>query len=125
MAIAIAVLALCAFVIKRRAAGRFGAGSLLRPRASARMPRTGLRVISRQALGKGAWLAIVEWEGREVLVGITNAGISFYDADGTGSLPRSQESADPDAAVAVGVDAAMARGRSSLLDPLRDLTVRR
>lgn len=132
MVVAIVVLGACALIIKRRAAGRNLGQSFFRPNTASTKTRTGLRVISRQALGKGACLAVVEWEGREVLVGITNAGISFYEeqtALGTSTETSlgTTESTPVDASPfpSDAMDLLTKRTRSSILDPLRELTVRR
>ncbi|HWD24089.1 MAG TPA: flagellar biosynthetic protein FliO, partial [Acidimicrobiales bacterium] len=81
-------LALIALYMRRRAAGGKGKGkSLLGFGAGGGM--ADLRVISRQPVGKGVAIAVVEWNGRKVLAGITPTSVSFYQPDGTaGSLPE-------------------------------------
>ena len=141
MIVAITVLGACAWIIKRRATGRTVGPSIRRPGSGSARPRSGLRVIGRQALGKGAYLAIVEWEGREVLVGITNAGISFYEEPNPIDTLGGQHGADSDlsdrnrqdvptsyareALDLEALDLLTDRARPSILDPLRELTVRR
>lgn len=84
MVLIIGVLALVAWYLRKRSgmsrtatsSSRHPIRKIVSPRAS----QASLRVLTRQTLGKGACLAVVEWEGRQILVGITGAGISFYQA---------------------------------------------
>ena len=93
MVLILGALALVAWYLRHRGSGP----GLLRPfakrartnRPIASPPRSGLRIVSRQTLGKGAYLAVVDWEERRVLVGVTNTGISFYqtaDSESAGAL---------------------------------------
>lgn len=85
MVLILGVLAAIAWYMRRRAGGS-GAPFALSKTTRAKRPsttsmRSTLRVVSKQTLGKGAYLAVVDWDGHEVLVGITNAGITFYRGD--------------------------------------------
>lgn len=116
------------------------------PRAS-RAPRRdaagGLTVLSRQPLGKDLSLAAVRWGEREVLVGIAGSTITFL---GDGSPPaaesetpaangrRQPESTDARAlasrtsapsSVSTPRPSSADRASSSLLDALREATLRR
>jgi flagellar biogenesis protein FliO len=82
MVLIVGVLALVAWYMRRRnAAGRAprNANSPRLRRLATPGVRPQLNILSRQSLGKGSCLAVVDWEGRQVLVGITPAGISFYN----------------------------------------------
>src|SRR5487761_2292645 len=92
MVLILGVLALVAWYLRHRGNGP----GLLRPFASgsrAKSPspsptRSALRILSRQPLGKGAYLAVVSWEDHEVLVGVSNTGIAFYrETDANIPLP--------------------------------------
>ena len=126
---------------------------LARIRSGAKAPgkrqaTNGLSIVSRQSLGKDLSIATVKWGGREVLVGISGSTITFLN-DARVDEPPAGDAAIPAALSALPVSAgpsipfspallaAAARGgampqlvpapssaRSSLLEQLRDATLR-
>lgn len=90
-------------------------------RRARRAPVPGLRILSRQALGKNKSVAVVEVEGQRFLVGISGTGFTSLgelrpdDSSENDATSRTQEKA--------GVAAGATRARG-VLDSLRDATVR-
>lgn len=139
MLLIVGVLALIAVFLRRRSGGggmgnRQGLLSRLLTKpggASAQVARPGLRIVSKQQLTKGACLAIAEFDGRRVLVGVTSAGVTFY-REGDEKQPDADETAGLRAAAPDPIDAELlslvASGEQpesrSFIDSIRSLTDR-
>ena len=139
MVVALAVIVACIYglskVLHRMRSGPSTRKSLGPLRGTRREATKSLSVLSRQPLGKDLSIAAVRWGDQEVLVGIAGSTITFLN--GTSSRPDGSgvntPTADaPSALLAAAAErATMARagatedgGRPSLLDALRDATLR-
>ncbi len=95
-----------------------------RTRGARRSPKqsTGLQVLSRQSIAKGKSMAVVEVENQRFLVGISGAGFTAL-----GEL-KGEDATDGEGGHSPELDQMLATalpGRRSLVDALREATVRR
>lgn len=144
MVIALLVIVACIYGLSKVLARmRNGAARSARSTRGGRREATaGLTVLSRQPLGKDLSIAAVRWGEREVLVGIAGSTITFLNEPGVDAPPRAGAD-EPSATANTDVSALLARAlaertpvgagagtgsgrvKSSLLDTLRDATLRR
>lgn len=89
-----------------------------------------LTVVSRQSIGKGQWIAVVEADGKRVLVGISGAGftrLGELDGNPPAEVPRGTPTFDfgRSAASPSATPTSATTKRAGILERVREATVRR
>jgi flagellar biogenesis protein FliO len=119
MVLWLGVIVAALFALSRLA--RRSRGSARRAPRTPGAKRSRVAVVSRQPVGKGQWIAVVEAEGHRFVVGISGAGFTPL-GELRGDAPRDEAQTVPLASFLSAREGEQSRG---LLDRARAATVRR